>query len=594
MFVSHRVLFNCLFVTGGASAVREEQHCFSVGNAQCSKDNAEIVKGTFGTALNNEMKAIREAKQVKVWLQRSDDEEGAGDDEGGRSWDEAKVTIGEQEEDGELINDYFVYRELPIDLWVAGDLKWLAAAYGKENSSGHWCPWCLKSAREWSGANQENNGPFWTLELLCDFADGVRSGRLKSSSERRGVVSEAAIDYVGPEKIAFPILHATLGFGNDWLKSFTKEMQAASEAYTAEYLLAEEELGKAVDELDASVQRLREYRSQVRDFVRDSKRALRRRGANALGQVQKDLLTTDLQKIDLEVVRLQEIVNSCKVAREGAKEAFDLEAGRDANSKAYGQPIRKGIEEILKKHGIDKGAAFGGDLQGNACRRLMQNANVIVEEVKAFMTMPETAATRVVGSDDDIRERCDLYAKLLTAFDGCISGLRTKRFHVTEDIVQQTDGYVKKVMELSRYLGFSITPKLHCLESHAVHFLRKHHGFADLAEDAGERAHQLESKKDLRWAAQRSHDRREIAKAASEAKESDPRVRKKLRQMQEKTRAQGSEKRKLAVDENREERKKLKVARREEILDYQVLEGRASKFSDQRVARFSRGHDDEV
>ena len=501
-------------------------------------------------------------------------------------WENAKVTIGEHEEEGGILTDYFVYKEMPVELWVAGDLKWIAAAYGKENSSGHWCPWCLKSAKEWSEPNQENNGPFWTQELLCEFAEGVRCGRLKSSSERKGVVSDAAIDYVGPEKIAFPILHATLGFGNDWLKSFIKEMQAASEAYTAEYMVAEEELGKAIEELESAVQRLREYKAQVRDFVKESKKALRRRGANGLGPVQKQLLITDLEKIDLEVARLQEMVDSYKIAREAAKEAFNSEAARDANSKAFGQPIRKGIEEILKKHGIDKGAAFGGDLQGNACRKLMQKATAIVDEVKNFMLMPETAATRVVGTDDDIIERCDLYGKLLTAFDGCISGLRTKRFHVTDSIVLQTEAYVRKVMELSRYLGFSITPKLHCLESHAVFFLRKHQGFADLAEDAGERAHQSESKKDLRWAAQRSHDRRELAKASNEARESDPRVQKKLKQMQDNTRAVGAEKRKAAIDENREEKRRQKIARRGEILEVQVMEGRVAKFSDQRVAKF--------
>ena len=104
----------------------------------------------------------------------------------------------------------------------------------------------------------------------------------------------------------------------------------------------------------------------------------------------------------------------------------------------------------------------------------MEKASIIIDEVKDYMMFLETAATRIVGSDQEIRERCDLYCDLLTAFDGCISGLRTKRFHVTDTIVEQTEIYVKKIMELSRYLTFSITPKLHCLESHAVYFLKKH------------------------------------------------------------------------------------------------------------------------
>ena len=67
-------------------AVSEEQHCFSVGNAQCTKDNAGIVKGTFGSLLNDEMKVIGEAKKLKIWLTKYDneeDEEGRGGRGGG-------------------------------------------------------------------------------------------------------------------------------------------------------------------------------------------------------------------------------------------------------------------------------------------------------------------------------------------------------------------------------------------------------------------------------------------------------------------------------------------------------------------------------
>ena len=78
----------------------------------------------------------------------------------------------------------------------------------------------------------------------------MASGRLKKSSERNGVFAEPAIDYVGPDKIVFPVLHATLGFANNWLKLFIKEMQAASEAYTTEYLEAEEAMGNALDAFD--------------------------------------------------------------------------------------------------------------------------------------------------------------------------------------------------------------------------------------------------------------------------------------------------------------------------------------------------------
>ena len=586
----------------GSYALQEEQHSFSVGNAQCAKDNVDIVKGTFGTRLNEEMKSIRDAKKLRIWLAKGANGVPDGSNEmatvGSKKWEDAIVTIGEHEESEELYATNELFAEFPIELWIAGDLKWIAAAFGKENSSGHWCPWCLRGAREWRmppgndnlvGDNGLTGGPFWSLELLREYAEGVRDGKLKTSAQRKGVVAETAIDYDGPDRIIFPVLHATLGFGNDWLKSFIREMQAASEAYSAEYLEAEEGLGNASEALDIAIRKLREYKAQVREPLKEGRKALRRSGRNALGQVQHDVVRSEVEQIEGEIDKLQEEVDSSKVAKEMAREVFEREASKDENSKAFGQPVRKKIEEILKKHGIDKGAAFGGDLQGNACRKLMEKASTIVDEVKVFMCLPETAATRVIGTDDEIRERCDLYCQLLVAFDGCLSGLRTKRFRVTEEIIETTEKFVKRAMELCRHLGFSITPKLHCLESHSVYLLRKHRGFADLGEDAGERAHQTEFRKDSRLAAQtRSHDRREAAKAINEAKECDPRVQHKVRQMYDKTRnIRGAEKRKAAVEANREEKKQAKRLKREAVLESQEgSQGRANKFSDQRVAKF--------
>ena len=106
--------------------------------------------------------------------------------------------------------------------------------------------------------------------------------------------------------------------------------------------------------------------------MKNAKKALRRTtGVGALGPVQQDMIRGELWRIKGEVEKLQEEADAFKVVKELAKEMFEQEAKKDENSKAFGQPIRKKIEQIIKKHGgIDKGAAFGGDLQGNACRKL--------------------------------------------------------------------------------------------------------------------------------------------------------------------------------------------------------------------------------
>ena len=124
-------------------SIREEQHCFSVGNAQCAKDNCNIVKGTFGRLLNEEMKSIGDAGRVRIWL--PDVAWGNDGSQLAQDWSCSKVTIGEHEEgDANATNNecasMTLFTAIPVDLWMLGNLKWIAAAFGKENSLGHWCP----------------------------------------------------------------------------------------------------------------------------------------------------------------------------------------------------------------------------------------------------------------------------------------------------------------------------------------------------------------------------------------------------------------------------------------------------------------------
>ena len=71
------------------------------------------------------------------------------------------------------------------------------------------------------------------------------------------------------------------------------------------------------------------------------------------------------------------------------RKEFSKEAATDDNSKAFGQPLRAKIDDILRKYGIDQAAQFGGDIEGNGCRRLMENSISIVAEINNYITNPE-------------------------------------------------------------------------------------------------------------------------------------------------------------------------------------------------------------
>jgi hypothetical protein len=93
----------------------EESHVFTLANARCKKDNTNIIRNTFGTLLNTELKQIREWGVVSIM----DGEMKWG---GGRG-DTARQTI-------------------PVELFMAGDILFYAIALGKEGFATWWCNWC--------------------------------------------------------------------------------------------------------------------------------------------------------------------------------------------------------------------------------------------------------------------------------------------------------------------------------------------------------------------------------------------------------------------------------------------------------------------
>src|SRR5687768_6653235 len=108
-------------------------------------------------------------------------------------------------------------------------------------------------------------------------------------------------------------------------------------------------------------------------------------------------------------------------------------------------------------------------------------------------------------------------------------------------------------------------PKYHSLEHHALYLFKKFQGFADLAEDAGERAHQSETKLDLRWAPVRSHAKREIAKSNLEAKEHHPEVCLKIEQMNTTLISKQAKKRKICIDNTGQSKGMVKKSRQEMV-----------------------------
>ncbi len=273
----------------------------------------------------------------------------------------------------------------------------------------------------------------------------------------------------------------------------------------------------------------------------------------------REMAETELDNIALERLIVQDAVDLAKADANKTKNLFVLEK-KDENSKGTGQPLHAEIDSILMRHGIDRAAQFGGALAGNGCRRLMAEAASIVNEIEAYVfSLP--VEQRMVGTNEQIQAVCEQHRHLLLCLDGYFSGMRTKRFHLTEDITARTIEFRDHSLAIMRHLSMSVTPKEHCIEDHSVQLMILHEGIGDLGEDQGKHSHQLESKEDLRLGNVRCFRQREVFKSKQDGKKHGPGVQNKIATMFEKhakrktleqTGARRSEKRQKRIDERLE------------------------------------------
>jgi hypothetical protein len=124
------------------------------------------------------------------------------------------------------------------------------------------------------------------------------------------------------------------------------------------------------------------------------------------------------------------------------------------------------MDEVLKKNGINRAAQFRGTIEGNGAHILMGKCVAIIDEMEEHVVLGVSA--RVAGTDDEIRHVGMMHKHLLTYLNGYFSALWTKQFHVMPKILERAKLYRNQVLALERYLGMSMTMKIHLAEDHSV------------------------------------------------------------------------------------------------------------------------------
>jgi hypothetical protein len=295
-----------------------------------------------------------------------------------------------------------------------------------------------------------------------------------------------------------------------------------------------------------------------------------------LSDADRVIVESELADIGEERSRLQDAVPAAKNAFGEAKKVFLAEKKKPENGKAFGQPINAKMDDILKKNGIDRAAMFGGTIEGNGTRKLMDNADAIIDEMEDHVLQSQT---RFAGTDEEIRHVGNTHRNLLHCLGGYFSCLRTKRFHLTPDILQKGKRFRDHVLAHERYLGMSTTTKSHLIESHATEQQEELQGIGDIGEDFGERNHQDQAKADRRLGAVRNFAAREKFKSLEEVQSSkDFKVQEKIVDIKVKRQRgpnEGSEARQAA-------KRTKRLDARDQILDAPAPTGRMTTLRELR------------
>jgi hypothetical protein len=402
---------------------------------------------------------------------------------------------------------------VPIRVFITGDLAFYATVVGKEGMDKAHCHWCKLPSAQWQTYGHAP-GPKWTLEELKRVAGTITP----TKRSQNGVKTYPQLDCVELERYIFPVLHVTLGLANRLLKHTIDYADLVVERtpevlQTARILQIQAAHKYATIKQDIADWGIRNGPTLANMHLAQGHLDEQIEVEGELSEAEREAAILDAASLKLEIAFFKKELSALKKQKTELSQrntAAKVEVTRaETETGKYSKPIRQGLERILARDwNIKRPSWHGGDILGNECRKLMAWSRPIFEQIKAFLLDQLEEDGGSERAKTEVRKRCDIVAKALLLFDGFLSLVRTEHKDLTPQHITKAREYATKAVSVWRLMKLSVTPKCHASEDHACDQLELLKGLADFCEDWVEQLHQLGLKNNRRTKTIRNRDRK--------------------------------------------------------------------------------------
>ena len=395
--------------------------------------------------------------------------------------------------------------------WLMGDLKFLFMVVGRTGFEGAHCLYCTLRKAQWLKCHKEElkrkgNGKAVTMDFM-------KKAWLASSSSGQPDLEEGAAgeddeefkefaqkspplwDMFPVAMILFPFLHIVLGLGNlvffeSFFRWVDERIEALPEALLKdrrEALLAEIKFETVEDEIKQLTARHDELNALL-VVCRAEKKTL------VKGSAEHDQWKAEKAELEEEKkAKFQARAQLRKVLKKLRSKKTELKAKEAATRKTYklgDRSVRELVFQKLAPRGVQPSSYHGGDMEGPPMRTLMADATIIFDEIKEVLVSAVAGRDGNIASPEEISTYCEDYARLFGLLDAVLKLVNTPHGQVTPDTAEELDKALEKLLNEWVRLEINFPPKFHLLLDHAVGFVTRTEGMADMGEDDIERMHQ--------------------------------------------------------------------------------------------------------